>query len=189
MPSESQSKRCVLLDRDKTVLMPAHGGYIYRTGDFLIPQSHTRALKDLQSAGYLLFIVTNQGGVAKGLLTEEDVRAVHGEMERHFRKHGVRFSGFHYCPHNPEGMVAPYNIVCGCRKPGTGMIDEIVRSNGVDPALSWMVGDSEKDVTAGARAGFSTIRISGGSPVSTKADFRQPDLAAAARTILKYSKR
>ncbi len=188
MPDGKMKKpatKCVLLDRDKTVLMPYGARYIYRPGDFHIPDGYAEALLRIQSAGYLLFIVTNQGRVAKGFLTESDVKKVHAEMDAYFRERGVCFSGFHYCPHNPEGTVAPYNRQCDCRKPGTRMIEKIVARHGIDPGVSWMVGDSEKDVSAGIRSGFSTIRISGETAgVDTAADFVANDLTAAAKTVL-----
>ncbi len=190
MPFENangQGAKCVVFDRDKTVLMPARkGAYIYRVGDFHIPDGYAEALFELQSAGYLLFIATNQGRVAKGFLGEKDVKEVHLEMDSYFRKRGVRFSGFHYCPHNPDGTVAPYNIPCKCRKPGTGMIEKIVCRHGVNPEFSWMIGDMTKDVIAGRRSGFSTILLSReGADMKTKADFVETDICAAAKRILK----
>ncbi|QMU56684.1 MAG: HAD-IIIA family hydrolase [Candidatus Mycalebacterium zealandia] len=176
--------KCVLLDRDKTVLMPIGDRYIHRVGDYRIPRGYTESLLDIQNAGYLLFIVTNQGRVAKGFMSENDVKEVHAEMDAFFRKRGVRFSSIHYCPHNPDGTVAPYNVPCPCRKPGTGMIEKIVREHGIDPKTSWMAGDSEKDVIAGVRSGFSTIRLSHGTVVGTRADFIEKDIRGAARRIL-----
>ncbi len=177
--------KCVLLDRDKTVLMPRGERYIHRVGDFRIPEPYPGALLKLQSAGYLLFVVTNQGRIAKGFMSEVEVKNVHSDMEERFGKHGVRFSGFYYCPHNPDGTVAPYNIRCECRKPKTGMIEKIMSEHGVDPGNSWMIGDSEKDVTAGAKCGFSTIRLTHGTDTETGADFVEKDLPAAVERVLR----
>ncbi len=187
--TKKRGAKCVLLDRDKTILMPRGKRYIYKVGDFYIPDSYPEALLKIQSSGYLLFLVTNQGGVAKGFMSESDVRKVHSAMDRHLRKHGVRFSGFYYCPHNPDGTVAPYNIPCKCRKPETGMIEQITDEHGIDPQISWMVGDAEKDVEAGARRGFSTILLAPDRGVDTGADFVEKDLTAASKRILRGGKR
>ena len=118
--------KAVFLDRDKTIILPNGDNYIYRIGDFYIPESYNTALKNLYDSGYKLFVVTNQGRVAKGYLTEQDVHDVHDYLEQLFEDNGFSFDEFIYCPHNPEGHVQPYNSVCSCRKPKTGMIDELI---------------------------------------------------------------
>ncbi|MGI9554278.1 MAG: D-glycero-alpha-D-manno-heptose-1,7-bisphosphate 7-phosphatase [Thermodesulfobacteriota bacterium] len=180
MPSKA-----VFFDRDKTIIMPNADNYIYRVGDFYIPEKFTKALKTLYEKGYKLFVVTNQGRVAKGYMTEEDVVDVHNFINDHFKEHGFHFEQFAYCPHNPMGDVYPYNVVCSCRKPKNGMIKELVDEYDIDISKSWMVGDTERDVIAGNMTGLKTILVRTGiRQDSEKADFVVDDLVDAVEKIV-----
>lgn len=179
--------KAVFLDRDKTILLPEGGEkYIYRVEDFFIPESYIAALRKLMESGFLLFVVTNQGRIAKGHLTEEDVEALHHCLDLILKYNGVFITQYEYCPHNPRGSLAPYNVVCGCRKPKTGMIDSICESQNIHKAGSWMVGDSGIDMLAGRNSGLRTIQVLTGSEIdSGYADFIEGDLVRAVSRILK----
>ena len=178
--------RAVFLDRDKTVLIPkGDDNYIYRVGDFYIPDEFTNSLKKLAENCFKLFIITNQGRVAKGYQTEEDVVSVHDYMDNYFNSHGIKFTEFAYCPHNPDGTIYPYNISCECRKPKTGLIDEMVEKYDLDREKSWMVGDSRRDIIAGNNAGLKTILVQTGYFFNLEeADFIEKDLSSAIDRIL-----
>ncbi len=177
--------KAVFFDRDKTITMPNADNYIYRVGDFYIPEKFTTALKNLYDHGFKLFLVTNQGRVARGCMTEDDVRGVHQHMEKHFKDHGFCFEDFAYCPHNPMGNIYPYNVVCSCRKPKDGMIKKLADKYKVDRSKSWMVGDSERDITAGSMSGLRTILVrTGFAQSSERADFVADDLADAVKKIM-----
>lgn len=179
------TEKAVFLDRDKTILIPLRDNYIYRVGDFYVPNNFVVALKKLIEHEYLLFVVTNQGRVAKGNQTEEDVKNVHKYMREYFCKHGVAFKEFAYCPHNPGGHVSPYNVVCSCRKPKNGLIKILLDKYQIDISLSWMIGDSERDIIAGKMSGLSTVLVQTGSFInSDKADFVEKDLEKAVERIL-----
>ncbi len=178
--------RAVFLDRDKTIVLPKGGEkYIYRLEDFYIPDNFVEALKQLVDNDFLLFVITNQGRVAKGHLTEEDVVELHQYLDSMLRENGIQISEFEYCPHNPRGTMYPYNIVCECRKPKTGMIDSIRETYEIEIHNSWMVGDSHTDVLAGKKAGLKTIQVLTGSETySVIADFVERDLVHAVTRIL-----
>jgi len=178
--------KAVFLDRDKTILFPKGGEkYIYRVEDFHIPDKFIGALKKLIDNEYLLFVITNQGRIARGHLTENDVEELHKCLDSILKQNGVHISEFKYCPHNPRGTLHPYNIVCECRKPKTGMIDSIRNSYEIDVLNSWMIGDSYIDILAGKKAGLKTIQVLTGSETYSKyADFVETDLVKAVSKIL-----
>lgn len=178
--------KAVFFDRDKTITMPISGdNYIYRVGDFYIPESFTMALKKLYDQGFKLFLVTNQGRVSRGCMTEDDVKELHEHMNDHFKSHGFCFEELSYCPHNPMGSLAPYNVVCSCRKPKNGMIKRLISKYNVDRSRSWMVGDSERDVIAGNITSIRTVLVRTGSEQSSeRADFVLDDLVSAAEKII-----
>lgn len=178
--------KAVFLDRDKTILLP-HGGekYIYRVEDFYIPESYIRALRKLVENEFLLFVVTNQGRIAKGHLTEKDVEELHHCLDLILKYNGVFITEYEYCPHNPRGTLSPYNVICECRKPKTGMIDAICDSYNIIKTCSWMVGDSDIDMLAGKNSGLRTIQVQTGSDFdSCYADFIESDLVEAINRIL-----
>ena len=180
------SSKAVFLDRDKTILLPDGGEkYIHRVGDFYIPGDYVEALRLLSDSGYLLFVVTNQGRIASGHLTEEDARELHDYLDFILGERDVRITEYAYCPHNPRGTVSPYNKSCPCRKPRTGMIDALSEKHEIDRPRSWMVGDSDIDMIAGNSAGLRTVQVLTGWDIySHYADFIEKDFAAAAERIV-----
>jgi len=178
--------RAVFLDRDKTILMPkGREKYIYRAEDFHIPHIFIEALRQLIDQEYLLFVITNQGRIAKGYLTKKDVEELHNSLDSILKDNGVHISEYEYCPHNPRGSLYPYNITCECRKPKTGMIDSIRRAYDIETPSSWMIGDSYKDILAGNKAGLRTIQVLTGSESHCDyADFVETDLVNAVSRIL-----
>ena len=179
------SNKAVFFDRDKTIIMPKTDNYIYRVGDFNIPEDFTRALKSLFDDSYKLFVVTNQGRVAKGYMKEEDVIELHKFLNDHYREHGFQIEEFAYCPHNPLGNVPPYNVVCSCRKPKNGLIKMLTEKYSINVSKSWMVGDTERDVIAGQLTGLRTIFVrTGVFNDCQEADFVVDDVVAAAATII-----
>ena len=162
---------CFFFDRDGIVnRSPPEGRYIERWEDFQLIPEFVRILRRVRERGYEAVVVTNQRGVALGVVAREEVERMHRNLREVLRtEHGVDVLDVLYCPHD-EG-------VCECRKPQPGMLLEAARRHGLDLARSWMIGDSERDVEAGWRAGCRTILVRpAGRP--TQAEFRVPDLAA-----------
>jgi D-glycero-D-manno-heptose 1,7-bisphosphate phosphatase len=144
----------------------------------------------LFEAGYLVVVISNQSGVARGLFAEADLAEVRGRLSELLGRFGVPLAGFYYCPHHPDGTVPLYAVSCTCRKPAPGLVQRAAWELRIDPAKSWFVGDILDDVEAGRRAGCRTILIDNGNETEWRltAD-RQPhhvatNLLEAARTIL-----
>ena len=118
-----------------------------------------RALRLLAEYDCRVVVVSNQSGVARGYFSESSLERVEDWLHTVFRRFGVDFAGFYYCPHHPEGDVAEFAIECDCRKPGDGMLRRAAADLGIDLSEAWMVGDILDDVEAGNRAGCRTILI------------------------------
>lgn len=139
----------VLLDKDGT-LVEDDG---YSPGPWRLRPNAIRVLRELQDAGFLLVVVTNQSGIARGLMTEADLMRSKDDMERRLGAHGIRLAGFYHCPHAPDGG-------CRCRKPEPGMLIQAAEDLDLDLSRSWMVGDKDTDAEAGHRAGCRSIKAS-----------------------------
>ena len=137
-------------------------------------------LSRLHAAGFLLIVVSNQSGVARGMFPEEALTLVHKRLAELLADFGVPLHGFFYCPHHPEGNVARYAVNCSCRKPEPGMIRAAAREYGVSLTDSWLVGDILDDVEAGRRAGCRTVLLDNGhETIWRRSALRQPDFLAA----------
>ncbi len=154
-------KGAVIFDRDG-VLNLDHG-YVHRPDQFEWVEGAREAVKAVNDAGLYAFVATNQSGVARGYYTEADVIALHAWMNAELAKVGARIDAFEYCPHHEGGAVAPYVRPCDRRKPGPGMIRDLLAHFPVDPARTLMIGDNDTDMQAAAAAGISGVKFEGGS--------------------------
>lgn len=116
----------------------------------------------LVSEGYSIAVVANQSAIAHGQLPEAAMTVIRDRFLELFAPMGAQLAGFYYCPHHPEGTVTQFAIACECRKPAAGLILRAAEELGVDPAESWMVGDTLDDVEAGNQAGCRTILLDNG---------------------------
>jgi len=155
--------KAVFLDRDG-VLNKELGDYVCRVEDFTVLDNFA-ALKTLQDKGYLLIVATNQGGLAKGWYTEDDLAKMHNHLRKLYLEHGVEFTDIFYCPHHPD-----FTGDCDCRKPKPGLLLQGIAKYNIDPALSYFIGDRERDVEAGTAAGVKGILIDSDQPISTVLD-------------------
>jgi len=158
-----QNNKAVFLDRDG-VLNHEMGDYIRRIEDFEVLDNFA-ALKELQDRGYLLIVATNQGGLAKGWYSEDELAKMHQKLIDDYSAHGVRFTDFFYCPHHPD-----FTGDCDCRKPKPGLLVKGIEKYNIDPARSYFIGDRERDVVAGTAAGVKGILIDSDQPISTVLD-------------------
>ena len=149
--------RAVFMDRDRTLILDP--GYISDPSAVKLLPGVELAIKSLQQAGYKIVVVTNQSGVARGLITEEALQMIHAELRRQLSDKGVHLDGIYYCPYHPAGTVEKYAKESQLRKPQPGMLLKAASEMGIDLVSSWMVGDSARDVEAGQRAGCRTIRV------------------------------
>lgn len=147
-----QMRRAVFLDRDGTLVKEVN--YLKSIEDMEIIEGVPEALRVLSDAGFLLFVVTNQSGVARGFFDGQTVEELNGALDGLLRTQGVTIEKFVYCPHHPD-FTGP----CGCRKPSPGMLFEAARGWDVDFARSFMVGDKADDISAGKNAGTKTALV------------------------------
>jgi len=149
--------RAILLDRDGTLIHERN--YLSDPAGVELERGVVPALQRLHKAGYLLIIVTNQSGIGRGLYTEADFRAVQNELSRLLAEHDIPIAGDYHCPHHPTGARGEYLRECDCRKPAPGMVLSALADFDLDPAQSFMVGDTLNDVAAGQRAGLRGILL------------------------------
>ena len=137
-------------------------------------------LRRLHRAGYLLIVVSNQAGVARGRFPEHALGAVVQRLRHLLAPAGVPLADFYYCPHHPEGMVLRYAVECACRKPEPGLITRAAQEHDIDLSRSWLIGDILNDVEAGNRAGCRTILLdNGGETEWVLTQWRLPHHVAA----------
>lgn len=190
----TQRAPAVFLDRDGTLIEEV--GYAARIEE-LVPFPFTiEALGALKSAGFRLIVISNQAGVARGLIDPAFPEIAFRHLHATLVSNGTRLlSAGYYCPHHPDATVAEYRVVCGCRKPATGMIEQAMRDFDIDMTRSYMVGDHVSDVEAGHRAGLASVLLLTGhgkdeaGKLITEETRPQPafiasDLLAATRWIL-----
>lgn len=166
--------KCIFLDRDG-VLNVDRVDYVYRMEEFIIPPGVGEALRALKDAGYLLVVITNQSGIAKGIYKREDVYMIHQAIQDGT---GVELDDIYFCPYHEK-----FDSNSLTRKPGSLMIEKAAAKYNVDMDASWMVGDHERDITAGTRAGLRTIRLAPAG-TETKATHLVDDLLAASKIIV-----
>ncbi len=135
--------RAVFLDRDGTI--NADKNYLYRAEDFEFLPGAVEALKLLQDSGYLLIIITNQSGIARGYYTEDDFRTLTEWMLGRLKEAGVNIARVYYCPHLPDAKIPEYRKICTCRKPETGLFEQAIRDYDIDLAGSYAIGDKMRD--------------------------------------------
>lgn len=173
MSASDNQRRVAFLDRDGTIIIDKH--YLRRPEDVELLPGTVEGLRTFRDAGYVLVVVTDQSGVARGYFTEEDVRAVHARLEELLLGHGIRLAAILYCPHHPHGTVAAYALACDCRKPKPGMARQAEALRGpIDYARSWSIGDKPSDVEFGKNLGTKTALIR--SEYWTSAPEPPPDL-------------
>jgi D-glycero-D-manno-heptose 1,7-bisphosphate phosphatase len=143
--------KCVFLDRDGVLNKEPTDYYLYRPEEIQVPEGVIDGLRLLKAAGYLLIVITNQAGIAKGLYTREDVQKVHAGFQVLC---GNLLDDLYFCPHHPD-----YSTSSLLRKPGSLMIEKAMAKYNISPAISWMVGDRERDIEAGQKAGVKTIYL------------------------------
>jgi len=161
------SKPAVFLDRDGVINIDH--GYVHEQRDFDFIDGVFDATRKLQQMGYLLVLVTNQAGIARGLFDENQFLSLTEWMDWNFEDNGVEFDGIYYCPHHPEHGIGAFKQDCDCRKPKPGMFFSARDFLKIDMANSVMVGDKAEDLMAAETAGVGTkILVRTGKPVTEK---------------------
>ena len=185
----------IFLDRDGVLIEDVD--LLANPGDIRILEGVPQALTSLKEAGFQLILISNQTVVARGLVTEQGVWAIHAEMERLLEQAGGPcLDGFYFCPHHPNATLPAYRIACECRKPRPGLLLRAAREHNLNLGASFVVGDRITDIIAGAKAGCRTVLVQTGEhqapPIETvepldesvQPDHVCADLKAAAGWIL-----
>ena len=170
-------KPAVFLDRDGTLIEDV--GYLRTVRDLRLFPWTVDAVRALNHAGLPVVVITNQSGIARGLLTEETVHDVHRHLSSLLEAGGAHVDAYYYCPHHPDGSVATYSRRCDCRKPARGMIDRAAADLGIEPARSFVVGDKWLDVGAARTVGGRGILVRTGYGAAEERE-PQPDVSADA---------
>lgn len=145
-------QKAVFLDRDG-VLNQEVGDYIKQPNDFKILPFIYQGLKKLQDAGFLLVVITNQGGIAKGFYNQQTLNTMHGFLEAELAKHQITLTEIFYCPHHPDSGN------CLCRKPNSIMVEKAVSKYQINPTQSFFIGDKQRDIDCGNAVGVKGILI------------------------------
>ena len=150
-------KRAVFLDRDGTLVEEV--GYLDRLDRLSLFPWSIDAVRVLNRAGFVVVVVSNQAGVARGFFPEPFVLEVQHEIDRAVAAGGGRIDGWYYCPHHPDAPLADYRRDCECRKPRPGMIHRAQADLGIDPSGSYVIGDRWLDVQLGHNVGARGILV------------------------------
>ena len=170
-------RAAVFLDRDGTLIEDI--GYLRFSRDVAFYPWTVDAVRALNQAGFPVVVITNQSGVARGILSEPMIEEVHRHVSLLLDAGGARIDAYYYCPHHPEATVATYRKRCDCRKPGCGMIERAAADLDLDPARSFVVGDKWIDVGAAHAAGARGILVRTGYGATEEIE-PSPDLQADA---------
>jgi D-glycero-D-manno-heptose 1,7-bisphosphate phosphatase len=189
----SSGRTAVFLDRDGTINVDVD---FLRTPDqFRLIVGAAEAIRELNRRGVVTCVVTNQSGIARGLLSEADLGPIHETMRRALDGAGAHVDRIEYCPHHPDEGVPPYNVACGCRKPRPGMLTAAADALDIDLARSYMVGDRIGDIEAGHTAGARTVLVLTGNGMNAMEECRRagvtpdaiaPSLREAVEIIVRW---
>ena len=152
-------KKAIFLDRDGTINVEKD--YIYKSEDLVFEEGTIEALKTFKNLGYILIVVSNQSGIARGYFTEADLNIFNNNMNEILKKNGVEITEFYCCPHHPDG-IGKYKKVCECRKPNNKMIEDAIKKYNIDREKSYMIGDKISDIGAGLKSNLKTVLVKTG---------------------------
>lgn len=170
------SRKAVFLDKDGTLVRDVPFNDDPARVELL--PGVTDGLRALAMAGFRLIVVTNQSGLARGVMSERGLRACTSRLEQLLADEGVALDGFYVCPHHPDGTVPHLAVSCECRKPMPGLVVRAASEHGIDASESWLVGDILDDVEAGNRAGCRTVLLRGSETEWLPGPHRTPEIVA-----------
>jgi D-glycero-D-manno-heptose 1,7-bisphosphate phosphatase len=157
-------RKAVFFDRDGTLNNNQDHYYIWKPEDLNLNPGVVETLLELKQRGFLLIVVTNQGGVAKEEYSIDEVEQIHDHLCLTLEKEGIVLDEIYTCPHH-NSIEA-----CLCRKPLPLMIEKAIARYDIDPSQSWIVGDSNRDQEAGIASGLNTLLIESNSDLSQVLD-------------------
>jgi len=181
--------KAVFLDRDG--VLNVERSYICKPEEIEMYQFTPEAVRKINDSEYLAILVTNQSAIARKLCTIDDVESVHNALKNELGRHLAHLDAIYFCPHfydrDSSEIIPEYNIDCDCRKPKPGLLIRAAKDFGIDLKASYMIGDSERDILAGRRAGCKTIGVRTGyglKDTSVQPDYVFDNLLEAVNFIL-----
>lgn len=152
----TKKSKVVFLDRDGVInLFPGDGKYVNSWREFKFLQGSIEGIKKLNSKGFVIFVISNQSGVGRGLYNENDLNNINKVMLDNLKKHNACFTGIYYCTHHPKDN-------CDCRKPKIGLLKKAIADSGIIPEISFFVGDSFLDMKTAKDFGAKSILVLSG---------------------------
>src|SRR6056297_736862 len=145
--------RAVFFDRDGVINNNANHYYVFRPADLELNPDIGQCIHKINEAGYKVIVISNQGGISKGLYDSVDVETVHAEIQRQLQHYNANIDDFFYCPHHDKLEK------CLCRKPDTLLIEKAAALHNIDFSTSFLIGDSQRDIEAGERAGIKSFKL------------------------------
>ncbi len=170
------TRPAAFLDRDG--VLNVDNGYTFRPDDLKLMPTAAAAVRLLNAAGFYVFVISNQSGVARGFFTEAAVKSFNAHLQDVLLADGARIDAFYYCPHHPDGKIKELAIQCRCRKPQPGMLEQAARDWPIDRGRSFLIGDKDDDVVA-ARA-FHIRGVKFDAQAGTLEDLVRKELAPGA---------
>lgn len=185
----SRLNKAVFFDRDGTIIQ--HVDLMHSVQDLRLLPGVSSAIRELNRNGFLVIVITNQPVVARGMVDEKEIDAIHAALINRLKKKGARIDVVHFCPHHPKANLKKYRVRCRCRKPAPGMILRASKQLKIDIKKSFMVGDALIDIVAGKKSGLKTILVKTGPGharldkkyKNIKPDFEVKDLRQAVQII------
>lgn len=181
----------VFLDRDGTINEEID--FLTNVDELRLIEGAGQAIRRLNEHGFITCVMSNQSGVARGILTEETLGLIHGRLAEYLGADGARLDAIYYCPHHPAANDERYKRVCECRKPRPGMLLQGAQEFNIDLSRSFAVGDRTTDILAGQAAGTKTILVLTGygraaeeecRSLNPPVDFVAPSISGAVDFIL-----
>jgi len=187
------SSKAIFLDRDGTLIEDP--GYINHPDQVKLLDGSAEALIEFKTLGYKSVVVSNQSGVARGMVTEKALIDIHKRLKQLLAERGAFLDGIYYCPYHPDGVVAKYRKESDWRKPNPGMLLAAAEEMSLDLGQSWMIGNSGRDIEAGFQAGCKTILIEGPlsphksfEPGQPRPDYKAVNIKEAVNIIKQYNR-
>ena len=183
------SNKAIFLDRDNTLIEDA--GYISNPDQVKLLDGVAEALIEFGAMGYKLIVVSNQSGVARGIVTEKVLGEIHNRLKQLLAEKGVYLDRIYYCPYHPDGVIPKYRKESDWRKPNPGMLLAAAEELDINLGQSWVIGNSGRDIEAGLRAGCKTILINHSShykqpePGEVNPDYKSVNIKEAVNIIKK----
>ncbi|MEM1270762.1 MAG: HAD family hydrolase [Bacteroidota bacterium] len=180
----------IIFDRDGT--LNVDHGYVGTVERFEWIAGVPEALARLCAAGFRIVVITNQSGVARGYYSEADVEALHAHMLADLARVGASIDAVYFSPYHPEGTVPAYSQAHPSRKPGAALFEQAMAEHGIDPAVSFAVGDRRRDLVPAKALGFTTVQVLTGAgasdPAGDAADHVVADVPSFADWVCAFSK-